>query len=79
LGKLVSISPTFYVQLLHENPFAKKLQTQIVSAQKLCKKLLSEKAARKKLGKLKLGGFSSLLWTTQKRFGRDKRSSLSCV
>jgi hypothetical protein len=28
---LVSISPTIYEQLLHHNPFAKKLQTQIVS------------------------------------------------
>jgi len=28
---LVSISPTFYEQLLRQNPFAKKLQTQIVS------------------------------------------------
>ncbi len=27
----VSISPTFYQQLLRQNPFAKKLQTQIVS------------------------------------------------
>jgi hypothetical protein len=27
----VSISPTFYEQLLCQNPFAKKLQTQIVS------------------------------------------------
>jgi len=27
----VSISPTFYKQLLCQNPFAKKLQTQIVS------------------------------------------------
>ncbi len=27
----VSISPTFYVQLLHQNPFAKKVQTQIIS------------------------------------------------
>jgi hypothetical protein len=27
----VSISPTFYEQLLGQNPFAKKLQTQIVS------------------------------------------------
>jgi hypothetical protein len=27
----VSISPTFYEQLLRQNPFAKKLQTQIVS------------------------------------------------
>jgi hypothetical protein len=35
----VSISPTFYEQLLRQNPFAKKLQTQIVSTQKLCKEL----------------------------------------
>ena len=28
---LVSISPTFYEQLLRQNPFAKKLQTQIES------------------------------------------------
>jgi hypothetical protein len=28
---LVSISATFYEQLLRQNPFAKKLQTQIVS------------------------------------------------
>ncbi len=27
----VSISPTFYEQLLRQNPFAKKLQTQIVN------------------------------------------------
>jgi hypothetical protein len=27
----VSISPTFYEQLLHQNPFAKKLQAQVVS------------------------------------------------
>jgi hypothetical protein len=27
----MSISPTFYQQLLRQNPFAKKLQTQIVS------------------------------------------------
>jgi hypothetical protein len=27
--KQVSISPTFYEQLLRQNPFAKKLQTQI--------------------------------------------------
>jgi hypothetical protein len=30
-GVLESISPTFYAQLLRQNPFAKKLQTQIVS------------------------------------------------
>ncbi len=28
---LVSISPTFYEQLLRQNPFAKKIQTQILS------------------------------------------------
>jgi hypothetical protein len=28
---LVSISPTFYEQLLRQNPFGKQLQTQIVS------------------------------------------------
>jgi hypothetical protein len=28
---LVSISPTFYEQLLRQNPIAKKLQTHIVS------------------------------------------------
>jgi hypothetical protein len=28
---LVSISPTFHEQLLRQNPFTKKLQTQIVS------------------------------------------------
>jgi hypothetical protein len=31
LCHLVSISPTFYEHLLRLNPFAKKLQTQIVS------------------------------------------------
>jgi hypothetical protein len=30
-GSLVSISPTIYEQLLRQNPFAKKLQTQILS------------------------------------------------
>jgi hypothetical protein len=30
-GGQVSISPTFYEQLLRQNPFAKKLETQIVS------------------------------------------------
>jgi hypothetical protein len=48
----VSISPTFYEQLLRQNPFAKKLQTQIVSTEKLRKKLLHEKAARKILVQL---------------------------
>jgi hypothetical protein len=49
---LVSISPTFYEQHLHQNPFAKKLQTQTVSTQKLCKKLWYEKAVHKILVKL---------------------------
>jgi hypothetical protein len=51
----VSISPTFDEQLLLPNPFAKKLQTQIVSTQKLHKKHLYEKAAHKILVKLTLG------------------------
>jgi hypothetical protein len=37
LSSLVSISPTFYEQLLRQNPFAKKLQTKILSTQKLRK------------------------------------------
>jgi hypothetical protein len=44
---LGQISLTFYEQLLCPNPFAKNLQTQIVSTLKLRKKLLYEKAARK--------------------------------
>jgi len=52
---LLSISPTFYEQLLRQNPFAKKLQTQIVSTSKLHKKFLYEKVARKKLVKLTPG------------------------
>jgi hypothetical protein len=51
----VSISPTFYEQLLHQNPFAKKLQTQIVSTYKLRKILSYEKAAHKILVKFTLG------------------------
>jgi hypothetical protein len=35
---LVLISPTFYEQLFRPNPFAEKLQTQIVSTLKLRKK-----------------------------------------
>jgi hypothetical protein len=41
------ISPTFYEQLLHQNPFAKKLQTQIVSTLKVHEELWYEKAACK--------------------------------
>jgi len=47
-GNLGPISPTFYEQLLRQNPFAKNLQTQIISTLKLCKKkLMYEKASRK--------------------------------
>jgi hypothetical protein len=38
----VSISPTFYEQLLHQNHFAKKLQKQL-KARKSCAKKLSMK------------------------------------
>jgi len=51
----VSISTTFYEQLLCQNPFTKKLQTQIESTEKLCKKLSYEKAAGKILVKLTQG------------------------
>jgi hypothetical protein len=40
---LVSISPTFYEQLFRENPFTKKLQTQIVSTEKLRKNIRMKK------------------------------------
>jgi hypothetical protein len=43
----VSISPTFYEQPLHQNPFAKKLQTQTVSTQKAAQKTLVYKAPHK--------------------------------
>jgi hypothetical protein len=52
----VSISPTFYEQLLRPNPFAKKLQTQIVSTKSCTKKHLYEKDAHKMLVKLTPGG-----------------------
>jgi hypothetical protein len=48
----VLISPTFYEQLLRQNPFAQKLETQIVSTLKLFKELWYEKAACKILVKL---------------------------
>jgi hypothetical protein len=53
--KQVPISPTFYEQLLRQNPSAKKYQTLIVSTSKLCKILLYEKAAGKILVKLTPG------------------------
>ncbi len=54
-GDLVSISPTFYEQLLCQNPFAKKLQTQIVSTSNRHKKLSYDKAAHKIFVKLAPG------------------------
>jgi hypothetical protein len=49
----VSISATFTLQVLRQNPFAKKLQTQIVSSKhtKAAQKLSYEKFARKILVK----------------------------
>jgi len=49
---LVSISPTFYEQLLRQNPFAKKLQTQSVITKKVRNELWYERAACKILVKL---------------------------
>ncbi len=49
---LLAISPTFYEQLLRQNLFAKKLQTQIVSTSKVRKELWYGKAACKILAKL---------------------------
>jgi len=46
---LHSISPAFYEKLLCKNSFAKKLQSQTVIREKLCKKLLHKKAAHKML------------------------------
>jgi hypothetical protein len=40
----VSISPTFYEQLLCQNPFAKKLQTHIVSTFKAAQKTFVQKS-----------------------------------
>jgi hypothetical protein len=60
---LASISPTFYEHLLHQNPFTKKLQTQIVSTHKLRKKLSYEKAACKILVKLTPGACTINLFT----------------
>ena len=39
-GSLLSISPSFYEQLFHQFPFAKKFQNQTVNAEKLRKTLL---------------------------------------
>ena len=49
---LVSISPTFYKQLLCQFPFAKKVQTWALSTKKLLERILYKKAARKMLVKL---------------------------
>jgi len=48
----VSISSTFYKQLLRQYSFAKKLQNQTVIREKLLKALLREKGAHKMLMKL---------------------------
>ncbi len=45
----VSISPTFYEQLLRQNPFAKKLQTQILSTLKAAQKTFVQKSCLVKL------------------------------
>ena len=52
--RMMSISPTLYKLLLHQFPFAKKLQTQTVSKEKLHKTLSYKKAACKMLLKLTL-------------------------
>jgi hypothetical protein len=54
---------------LHQNPFAKKLQTQIVSTLKLRKKLSYKKAAHKILVKLTPGGSISPSNLLQLLFG----------
>jgi hypothetical protein len=69
----VAISPTFYEQLLHQNPFAIKLQTQIVSTLKLCKKLAYEKAAHKILVKLTTDGIMGLGYVLQLLFGEKSQ------
>jgi hypothetical protein len=58
----VSISPTFYEQLLCKNPFAKKITNPNCKYIKAAQKKLSyEKAAHKILVKLTPGGPSLLL------------------
>ena len=51
----MSISATFYVQLLRQYSFAKKIKTQTVSREKLFETLLFEKASRKMLVILTIG------------------------
>jgi hypothetical protein len=63
----VSISPTFYEQILHQNPFAKKFQTQIQTHKSCAKKLSYENAAHKILVKLTLG-WQSLPWANALAF-----------
>jgi hypothetical protein len=48
----MSIPPTFYLQLLRQNPSAKKLQAQVGSTETLHKKLSYKKAVNKILVKL---------------------------
>ena len=47
-----NISPTFYVQLLRQYSFAKRIQSQTVSTKKLLKTISCEKSGRKMLEKL---------------------------
>jgi hypothetical protein len=59
----MSISPTFYEQRLRKYPFAKKLQTQIVSTLKLYTKLSYKKLLVKCWLKLTPGpSFQLLMW-----------------
>ena len=50
-----SISPTFYEQLLHQFPFAKKIQTWTLIREKLLKTLLYGKTDLKNVGELTHG------------------------
>jgi hypothetical protein len=52
----VSISPTFYEQLLRQNPFPQKITNPNCKHMKAAQKTFDEKAARKILVKLTLGG-----------------------
>jgi hypothetical protein len=61
----VSISPTFYELLLHQNPFAKNYKPKVQAHKSCAKKLSYEKAAPKMLVKitpsLKKGEYASSL------------------
>ena len=53
--RMNQISPTFYLQLFSQFPFAKKIQTHIVRTEKMSRTLLYEKVAYKMWVKLTLG------------------------